>query len=403
MERLFDSAADVRRAAVYALRSKDSKTVPNVARAVAGLEAELVVADKKYREKVFRAIKHVGGPDALRVLLEELRRGEGDDALRSLRGVAALASVPTLVAALDTDDSRFKRKVLDVLSGVRSLEVMRAIAKELEGEDEEVVSTAAFSLGKLGFPEAVPFLKTALRKATSHSLQDAVLGALITFDNPDVVPALVEFIDGYLDGSIQPPVQERHAEQAVVSLAQYPPERSIEILARILSREATGESEIRRSLDGSATKALIGIRHPRAFDLLVAQLESPSVGIRALAIDALGAQRERRALPVLVELLRDPHEDIQERAKAAIDAIRYYLELRALANAAEKPEAMTELVQMLDDANAMVRIAAVRALARLPSQAVLAVLVRHRRDTDPAVREAIDAALDALSADLREQ
>ena len=195
MERLFDSAADVRRAAVYALRSKDSKTVPNVARAVAGLEAELVVADKKYREKVFRAIKHVGGPDALRVLLEELRRGEGDDALRSLRGVAALASVPTLVAALDTDDSRFKRKVLDVLSGVRSLEVMRAIAKELEGEDEEVVSTAAFSLGKLGFPEAVPFLKTALRKATSHSLQDAVLGALITFDKPDVVPALVEFID----------------------------------------------------------------------------------------------------------------------------------------------------------------------------------------------------------------
>lgn len=280
---------------------------------------------------------------------------------------------------------------------------MRAIAKELEGEDEEVVSTAAFSLGKLGFPEAVPFLKTALRKATSHSLQNAVLGALITFDNPDVVPALVEFIDGYLDGSIQPPVQERHAEQAVVSLAQYPPERSIEILARILSREATGESEIRRSLDGSATKALIGIRHPRAFDLLVAQLESPSVGIRALAIDALGAQRERRALPVLVELLRDPHEDIQERAKAAIDAIRYYLELRALANAPEKPEAMTELVQMLDDANAMVRIAAVRALARLPSQEVLAVLVRHRRDTDPAVREAIDAALDALSADLREQ
>ena len=239
----------------------------------------------------------------------------------------------------------------------------------------------------------MPFLKTALRKATSHSLQDAVLGALITFDNPDVVPALVEFIDGYLDGSIQPPVQERHAEQAVVSLAQYPPERSIEILARILAREATGESEIRRSLDGSATKALIGIRHPWAFDLLVAQLESPSVGIRGLAIDGLGVQRERRALPVFVELLRDSHEDIQERAKAAIDAIRYYLELRALANAPEKPEAMTELVQMLDDANAMIRIAAVRALARLPSQEVLAVLVRHRRDTDSAVREAIDAAL----------
>ncbi len=87
-----------------------------------------------------------------------------------------------------------------------------------------------------------------------------------------------------------------------------------------------------------------------------------------------------------------------EAARSSIDEIRYYLSQKRFSEGGQSGgEALTQLLQLLAHEEAAVRLAAVKALTALKAPESLAPLVRLRKDPDPEVRRAVDAALDALA------
>jgi aminopeptidase N len=128
-------------------------------------------------------------------------------------------------------------------------------------------------------------------------------------------------------------------------------------------------------VEGEAARALGRTRQASALDLLVDLLERPSWFdvVRAGAIDGLAALRDDRAIPHLTARVRYGHP---QRARRAA--------LMALPKLTSDRKARETIEQLLDDANPLLRIDAVRALGELGD-------VKAR----PALRDHLETDLDA--------
>jgi HEAT repeat protein len=89
-----------------------------------------------------------------------------------------------------------------------------------------------------------------------------------------------------------------------------------------------------------AVIALGATDDPRAVRPLMACCSDPDPAIRGCAIAALGKLRSGRAVPVLIERMRDKNEErqIREHAALALAGIRSAGALRSLREFAENPE-----------------------------------------------------------------
>jgi aminopeptidase N len=134
-------------------------------------------------------------------------------------------------------------------------------------------------------------------------------------------------------------------------------------------------------VEGEAARALGRTRQPAAFDVLVDLLERPSWAdvVRAGAIDGLAALRDDRALPHLSARTRYGHPPRARRAAT--------MALPKLASDRKTREAIELL---LDDADPLLRLDAVRALGELgDGKARPALRDRLETDLDARVRRRI--------------
>jgi len=134
-------------------------------------------------------------------------------------------------------------------------------------------------------------------------------------------------------------------------------------------------------VEGEAARALGRTRQPGAFDVLVDLLERPSWAdvVRAGAIDGLAALRDDRALPHLSARTRYGHPPRARRAAT--------MALPKLASDRKTREAIELL---LDDADPLLRLDAVRALGELgDGKARPALRERLETDLDARVRRRI--------------
>jgi aminopeptidase N len=134
-------------------------------------------------------------------------------------------------------------------------------------------------------------------------------------------------------------------------------------------------------VESEAARALGHTRQAAAFDLLVDLLDRPSWFdvVRAGAIDGLASLRDDRALPHVSAGVRYGHPARVRRASAI-----------ALPKLASDRKARDTLEQLLDDADPLLRIDAVRALGDLGDpKARPALRDRLDIDTDPRVRRRI--------------
>jgi HEAT repeat protein len=179
-------------------------------------------------------------------------------------------------------------------------------------------------------------------------------------------------------------------------MRHYPPEVAWAFLTEVLR-----DDDVAALLKVEAVKMLAFVDRPEVFEILLEQANSPSADLVVAAVEALGHRLDPRARPRLVELLRHPNDTGRKEAQAALEAIRFYLSqaeaIEPLASAAENAPALRELCTMLEADEPAVRIAAAQALGRLGAGSALPALIRHRRDPDPAVRQAIEEALDAIA------
>jgi HEAT repeat protein len=163
-----------------------------------------------------------------------------------------------------------------------------------------------------------------------------------------------------------------------------------------------------------AAVSLGELAHKKATVPLIRTLRDPDPELRGACCEALGTIGDARAVPPLVSMLRDPDEDVRGEAFSALLAIGSARAGKLPAFDGEDPanpsaaltqiawpadlEAVSMLVEALDDADPEVRIGAAFTLGRLGVTAALGRLGRLLgADPDPDVRGAAAFALGDLA------
>ena len=317
------------------------------------------------------------------------------------------------------------------LARVLSLEDARSfgdgwLRDRIYDPDPEVRRRAVLALGRIGRPEAVEPLVTALTGDEAGAVRSTAAFALGIVEDPLPAEAVLALEAALLDGS------SRVREKAIEAIGRRGGERAGEIVAGRLAElvEASGYSDRREDVEAfrrrtSWDEARLGLfalarirddggdpedagrvlgrggsprtlwwvaawtaarlRDPELVSLHRAYAGSPDPVIRALGVRGLGST----GLPVAEDIapeLSHPSDTVR------IEAIRV---VRALAEAGLPVGASTgaRLVEALDDAVPAIRREALRGLGAVRHPEVTDALIRRMQSPDPEVRAGAMRAL----------
>jgi HEAT repeat protein len=144
---------------------------------------------------------------------------------------------------------------------------------------------------------------------------------------------------------------------------------------------------------------------------LLKDLYAQSVAMRKSAAESLGAMRDSRAVPNLLDMYQDQSEQVRGAAVWALGQIRDKRALNQLAKALKDPDSMVrvlaadalaeigstdcvpDLIGALGDGHNRVRKAAADALGWLGDASAVPGLIAHLPDPDPEVSAAVEMAL----------
>jgi HEAT repeat protein len=306
-----------------------------------------------------------------------------------LKRLAIAADAPAITQAVGKVPPGLRPDLVTILADLPGADPAAAVSGFLEDDDERVRQVVAEALGRSKDPGASSLLVEALGTEPAENVLRAILQSLGTIADPASIPGILE--------SLKREPRPRTDDGLTIgleTLLRFPGAAALKAVTTVL------ETEFPEDVQADAVLALGRIDHPDAVPLLLKQLSSSSLHRRRNAARALGDTYDPRALPRLLDALRDPMEVVRQAAREAIDKIRFDLETRKLASggAPAAAGATGELVRQLADESPAVRAAAARSLGRLRAREALPALVRARKDSDAAVREAIEAALDAIAA-----
>ncbi len=243
-----------------------------------------------------------------------------------------------------------------------------------EGPTAVCRARAARALGAAVAVASVPALREALLSDPFWLVQAQAAAALGAIRGPAALEALGEGLA----------IRHPKARRAVVrALGQFREKRA----AELLGKPAAGDPSY--FVEGQALWALARTRQPGSREAVIAALarESWCATVRALALDGLGESRDPAALPAVFERVRYG-EPMQARV-AATRALGRIAEGRP-----EMAEAIDRLVQLVDDPDFYVRLAACEAIGQGRFSQGRAALERlARRDPSGRVqRAALEAA-----------
>jgi HEAT repeat protein len=323
--------------------------------------------------------------------------------VRALRALAAMgdgrASLPVARRLADADRG-VRVEAATTLGALGDRRVVPALLRQLDETTPDPRTPAVDALGRLGDPAAVPALaKLALRSPRDELARHAAI-ALGALGTPEALEALLARAREPPGGEEVSLGLERAGTRAVPRLCREVSSGSptsarlvMEALGRMGDRRATAAlvAAIEKSTGPSpaALEALVRLADPAAVPALVrVATEAAAPELRVLALGALKATGDDRALVALPRALAD--SDPTVRARAA-----------GLAGALGGPAQAAPLVARLGDTDGEVRLEAARALARLaslPTEATRAIAEALSRaaatSRDAAAFEALGDALE---------
>jgi len=299
------------------------------------------------------------------------------------QGIYDAAAVPLLLEVM------LKGAVVQPASGARELERYPMWAQ----------CCAAVLVGKLKHEAVVPALLEALTTGKQMELRACAATGLAHTKSREAVDPLINAL-----ADPAPPVREsaawalgaigdRRATEALVAMTREDKESAVRYSAVMALKDiadpAAAEAlmEDLHSPDPSARvltiDALLGLKDARCVPSLIAVLQNDTYStVRQRAAFALGYMEDLRAVPVLVEGLRDKDSIVQ---RIAAENLARFDDLRA-----------TEaLIAALQDANMEpgIRRTTAHALAKKDDPRVIKVLLSALNDEDPNIRTSVAAAL----------
>jgi HEAT repeat protein len=151
----------------------------------------------------------------------------------------------------------------------------------------------------------------------------------------------------------------------------------------------------------------------QALEYLIGALQDENYTVRLAASEALGAMGSQKGVGPLIQVLRDPYEDVRISASLSLGSLKNPLSLPFLVElfgdeyngvrfaAADAlvefgDAALNPLVKALENSQALIRISAARALAKLADVKSIPALVEHLGDEVEDVRWGASQALSGI-------
>jgi hypothetical protein len=184
--------------------------------------------------------------------------------------------------------------------------------------------------------------------------------------------------------------------RAVDLVAEFRDEAAAKLIVPLLDHD---DNSVRLE----ATRALAGLPIADAWQHAAKQLRDPAANVRVAACRVLGSLVEARAVPNLVEMLKD--EDVRDEAKSALEKIQFYVDQKArwdklsAAGGLDATSAAAALLKQAASGQAKeIRLAAIASLGTLAVPETLPMLVGWMSDADPEIAAAAKGAVERMNA-----
>lgn len=305
------------------------------------------------------------------VAIEPLAEALKDEHSHTRRGVLeALAQIEDagvltlLIESLHDRDSHVRVAAAEVLSGFPEPKVIEALTVQLRDRDTLLRAAAATSLGKLGDATATRPLTAALNDP-DWSVRKAVVDALGLLRAPDAVEPLAELLSD-ADNDVR--------ESVAVAYGRIGDRRAIEWLVASL---ADGQLSVR---------------------------QATSAALRRIDPDWQRSEEAKHAIPRLEAGMQHRDYWVRHAASAALNKFRETAEVEASLRQGHdqavfrRQAVIRTLLQVLDDEDRDLRLAAVETLGRMQESAAAGPLRARLEDADQWVRAGAEAALRIFSS-----
>ncbi len=384
------------------------------------------------RRLAVRALGEIRDPRAIPSLVEGLARSDpstGQPLADVLTGFGPLV-VPPLIEALTHSRVESQRMwAAHILGSLAASASVPALLISLNDHSERVRQTSALSLGKIGDPRAVRYLRESILRDPAPLVRESAAEALGQMGDAKAIESLkqamadmefptrmraMEALEGM--GEKAEPIFREVLEsgepeartQAAMALERLGfVNRSLEALssedpngvARVLFRMA--ESGIAESIIRSLAHPNLGVRmklceilrdarHPRAAEVLLEVAKTDAEWpVRLRALEALIRLGEERSIPVIAQSLRQEDETVRETLLASMH--NFPVRLLSLMRG--------EILACFHDANVPVRLQVASLLGRMPSEEVIEPLLTGLSDAAPEVRREVVRSLGHRGAD----
>jgi HEAT repeat protein len=395
---LLDKDPNVRREAAHAL----GKIGPHAKVAIPALIVALNDQEQPVVMAAAHALSRLGeeAVPALAALVKDPRRGRWAVVILSEVGPAAAPAVGALRAALADADDDFARDVIVTLGriGPAASDAVPELIKIVEDKDHKLREPAAFALGNIRSPEAVPALEDAIQDDSDKGskLPLVAAGALVLIDDPKggdhlgvALPKLMVALNDKSD-SIR--------RDAAAALRQIGPPAASATPVLIQGLKDPNPAVCVACL-WALTSVAPGDAIPKLIPQMLPLLSSPSPQVRYTACYAAGSfgHDAAAAIPVLEKYLQDPDQFLQIAAAWALVRIR-----------PDKPEIIEECVDPLirglglPDPQVRAEAATTLGLSGPAAERAVPTLTELTRDPDEAVRKAAFAAVKAIHGNPKE-
>jgi HEAT repeat protein len=247
---------------------------------------------------------------ALRQLLETLlTAGETNSAAMAAWALGQLElpeAIPALGRATRNGESRTKLAAIWALGQVEDSRAVEYLRPALRDADELTRVTAVEALGNIGDPAPTEELEKLVRNDGSRKVRLAAIGALGNLEQAGSVTVLAAVME---QADMELAIAAAEAISNLDELHVAPP--------ALLRAAGSTNAELRRAV----ANTLSNISDPAALSALLKLINDPEVEIRLAAISGLEGIGSREAVPALTKALADTDAEVRRAAAEALGEI----------------------------------------------------------------------------------
>jgi len=226
------------------------------------------------------------------------------NAILGVERIGSRASIPPLLELLEDEYFLIRKLAVACLGKIGSNEAEASLIQLLNTEDLELRLRVLDALGQIRGENSVPYILEGL-KGPNWLIQRQSLRSLASLKSPKAIDALLEFSKNL------PPDLDEDFLKALENLSDS------RCTAYLLERAGTGSVPVLKRV----IPALGQIRGLDAATILLPFLDHENWDVCRVAVDALGNQKLKEAIPALKELLSDSDPILKVHVKDALRKI----------------------------------------------------------------------------------